>query len=60
MWEAVGNIVAYGYSASLCVSTKLYIAFGIMLSGSVGYYVVEYTEFRKTKQSAVSPLHDHN
>ncbi|XP_052025761.1 protein unc-93 homolog A isoform X2 [Apodemus sylvaticus] len=42
--EAVGYVIAFGYSSFLCVSTKLYILLGVLSLAVVGYGVVEYLE----------------
>ncbi|GAB1300498.1 Unc-93 homolog A (C. elegans) [Apodemus speciosus] len=42
--EAVGYVIAFGYSSFLCVSTKLYILLGVLSLAMVGYGAVEYLE----------------
>ena len=42
MWESIGFIIAFGYSAELCTSVKLYILTGMLIAGNIGYFIVEY------------------
>ena len=49
MWDSLGVIIVFGYSAELCTSVKLYIATSILVTGAVGYYMVEYLQHRKSK-----------
>ncbi|KAK0091593.1 hypothetical protein PV326_002979 [Microctonus aethiopoides] len=43
LWEATGSVVAYGYSPYLCTSTKLYVLIIILITGVVGYGIIEFT-----------------
>lgn len=42
--EAIGFVIAFGYSSFLCVSTKLYILSGVLSLAMIGYGTVEYLE----------------
>ncbi|XP_039737480.1 protein unc-93 homolog A isoform X2 [Pteropus medius] len=42
--EALGFVIAFGYSAFLCVSVKLYILLGVLCLTMVAYGIVEYQE----------------
>ncbi|ELK09978.1 Protein unc-93 like protein A [Pteropus alecto] len=42
--EALGFVVAFGYSAFLCVSVKLYILLGVLCLTMAAYGIVEYQE----------------
>ncbi|NP_001414406.1 protein unc-93 homolog A isoform X1 [Rattus norvegicus] len=44
--EAVGFVIAFGYSSFLCVSTKLYILLGVLSVAMVSYGTVEYREYK--------------
>ncbi|XP_020039066.2 protein unc-93 homolog A isoform X2 [Castor canadensis] len=46
--EALGFVIAFGYSPFLCISTKLYILAGVLSLTMVAYGVVEYLESRDT------------
>ncbi|XP_040584236.1 protein unc-93 homolog A isoform X2 [Mesocricetus auratus] len=48
--EAMGFLVAFGYSSFLCVSTKLYILFGMLSVTITAYGTVEYMESRAASQ----------
>ncbi|XP_069866450.1 protein unc-93 homolog A isoform X2 [Dipodomys merriami] len=50
LWEALGFVIAFGYSSFLCVSTKLYILAGVLSVAMLAYGVVEFRESRKTMQ----------
>ncbi|XP_049761399.1 protein unc-93 homolog A [Elephas maximus indicus] len=44
LWEALGFVIAFGYSTYLCVYTKLYILLGILIVTMVAYGTVECLE----------------
>ncbi|XP_004440612.1 PREDICTED: protein unc-93 homolog A isoform X1 [Ceratotherium simum simum] len=44
LWEAVGFVIAFGYSTFLCVYVKLYILLGVLSLTMVAYGIVEYVE----------------
>ncbi|KAM6185266.1 protein unc-93 homolog A [Rhynchocyon petersi] len=44
--EALGFVVAFGYSTYLCVYVKLYILLGVLLAAMAAYGTVEYLEAR--------------
>ncbi|XP_012879999.1 PREDICTED: protein unc-93 homolog A isoform X1 [Dipodomys ordii] len=50
LWEALGFVIAFGYSSFLCVSTKLYILAGVLSVAMLAYGVVEFRESKKTMQ----------
>ncbi|PSN44856.1 hypothetical protein C0J52_10279 [Blattella germanica] len=41
-WKSVGFIIGYAYSPYLCGAMKLYIMFGMLFVGSLGYCIVEW------------------
>ncbi|XP_070233135.1 protein unc-93 homolog A isoform X2 [Bos mutus] len=47
LWEALGFVIAFGYSTFLCVSIKLYVLLGVLSAAMAAYGAVEYTESRK-------------
>lgn len=49
LWESVGFVMTYAYNGYLRTNIKLYICIGFLVSGMLGYSVVEITERRKTK-----------
>ncbi|XP_058389982.1 protein unc-93 homolog A isoform X2 [Diceros bicornis minor] len=44
LWEAVGFVIAFGYSTFLCIYVKLYILLGVLSLTMVAYGIVEYVE----------------
>ncbi|XP_058526643.1 protein unc-93 homolog A isoform X1 [Ochotona princeps] len=44
--EALGFVVAFGYSTALCVSVKLYVLLGVLTVSMVAYGTVEHLEAR--------------
>ncbi|XP_006871255.1 PREDICTED: protein unc-93 homolog A [Chrysochloris asiatica] len=44
LWEALGMVIAFGYSTHLCVYIKLFILLGILIVTMVAYGTVEYME----------------
>ncbi|XP_014441874.1 LOW QUALITY PROTEIN: protein unc-93 homolog A [Tupaia chinensis] len=44
LWEALGFVVAFGYSTFLCVSVKLYILLGVLGLTMAAYGLVEHME----------------
>lgn len=47
LWEALGFVVAFGYSTALCVNVKLYILLAVLALTMVAYGTVEYLEARQ-------------
>ena len=41
MWESVGFIMSLSYSPFLCVYRKIHILLACLITGLVGYFVVE-------------------
>ncbi|KAL1770089.1 unc-93-like A isoform X1 [Sigmodon hispidus] len=52
--EALGFVIAFGYSSFLCVSTKLYILLGVLSVTVSAYGTVEYLEYRAARQAAAA------
>ncbi|XP_053448689.1 protein unc-93 homolog A isoform X1 [Nycticebus coucang] len=52
LWEALGFVIAFGYSTFLCVYIKLYILLGVLTLTMAAYLTVEYLEYK----NAVEPL----
>ncbi|XP_037673635.1 protein unc-93 homolog A [Choloepus didactylus] len=48
LWEALGFVVAFGYSTFLCVNVKLYILLGVLILTMTTYGTVEYIESKNT------------
>ncbi|KAF6116884.1 unc-93-like protein A [Phyllostomus discolor] len=46
LWEALGFVVAFGYSTFLCVSVKLYVLLGVLGMAMLAYGTVELMEAR--------------
>lgn len=42
LWEALGFVIAFGYSTFLCVSFKLYVLLAVLCLAMLAYAVVEY------------------
>ncbi|XP_043859451.1 protein unc-93 homolog A-like [Dromiciops gliroides] len=51
LWDSLGFVIAFGYSTSLCVKTKLYILLGVLILSMVSYGSVEYFEYRKSRET---------
>ena len=47
LWESAGFVIAYAYSTALCARMKLYVLFGNLVLGVIGYIVVEIRHRRK-------------
>ncbi|XP_063089137.1 protein unc-93 homolog A isoform X2 [Cavia porcellus] len=54
LWEALGFVIAFGYSTFLCVSTKLYILAAVLILTMVAYGIVEYLESKSHSQISVA------
>lgn len=52
LWESVGFVVAYAYSTNLCARMKLYLLFGVLVCGMVGYTIVEIRQLKKVGVAA--------
>uniref|UniRef100_A0A3Q2I3J5 Protein unc-93 homolog A n=1 Tax=Equus caballus TaxID=9796 RepID=A0A3Q2I3J5_HORSE len=50
LWEAVGFVIAFGYSTFLCIYVKLYILLGVLSLTMVAYGIVEYLESKNLAQ----------
>ncbi|KAM5326041.1 protein unc-93 homolog A isoform 2-T4 [Glossophaga mutica] len=46
LWEALGFVIAFGYSTFLCVSVKLYILVGVLCASMLAYGAAELLEAR--------------
>lgn len=46
LWEALGFVIAFGYSTFLCVSVKLYVLLGVLCVTMLAYGTVELLEAR--------------
>ncbi|XP_033932292.1 protein unc-93 homolog A [Pseudochaenichthys georgianus] len=44
MWESLGFVIAFAYSTSLCLETKLYILLSFLVLTVITYPIVEYHE----------------
>ncbi|XP_058063122.1 UNC93-like protein [Anopheles bellator] len=50
LWESVGFVIAYAYSTQLCARMKLYLLFGVLVCGMLGYTIVEVRQQKKEKR----------
>ncbi|XP_058127484.1 UNC93-like protein isoform X2 [Anopheles ziemanni] len=50
LWESVGFVIAYAYSTQLCARMKLYLLFGVLVCGMIGYTIVEIRQLKKEKR----------
>ncbi|XP_037025609.1 UNC93-like protein [Bradysia coprophila] len=50
LWESAGFVIAYAYSTTLCARMKLYILFGNLTLGVLGYIIVEIRYRRKQRR----------
>ena len=60
MWESLGFIIAFAYSASLCTSVKLYVLTSVLGVGMAGYFVVEYLHKKGGKVEPVEQEQEEN
>jgi len=44
---SLGFAIAFGYSTFLCVQVKLYIMLGMLITGIIGYLIIEFKEGKK-------------
>ncbi|XP_016042974.2 LOW QUALITY PROTEIN: protein unc-93 homolog A [Erinaceus europaeus] len=49
LWEALGFVVAFGYSTALCVHVKLYILLAVLTVAVAAYGTVEFMEARRSQ-----------
>uniref|UniRef100_A0A8C3YQP7 Protein unc-93 homolog A n=1 Tax=Catagonus wagneri TaxID=51154 RepID=A0A8C3YQP7_9CETA len=54
LWEALGFVIAFGYSTFLCVSVKLYILLAVLSLAVAAYAAVECLESRKAARPLAS------
>lgn len=52
LWESAGFVIAYAYSTTLCARMKLYVLFGNLVLGVIGYVIVEIRHRRKVNFKA--------
>ncbi|KAG8236874.1 hypothetical protein J437_LFUL016430 [Ladona fulva] len=52
LWESVGFVVAYAYSTHLCARMKLYVMAVVLVTGVLGYVMVEYLHLRLLRKRA--------
>lgn len=50
LWEALGFVIAFGYSTFLCVSVKLYVLLGVLSAAMAAYGAVECMESTKAAE----------
>jgi len=50
LWESAGFVIAYAYSTTLCARMKLYVLFGNLVLGVIGYVIVEIKHRRKERR----------
>ncbi|XP_006755239.1 PREDICTED: protein unc-93 homolog A, partial [Myotis davidii] len=54
LWEAMGFVVAFGYSTFLCVHVKLYILLAMLSAAMMSYVAVEVMECRALRGPSVT------
>uniref|UniRef100_A0A8C0MEW2 Protein unc-93 homolog A n=2 Tax=Canis lupus familiaris TaxID=9615 RepID=A0A8C0MEW2_CANLF len=54
LWEALGFVIAFGYSTFLCVYIKLYILLGVLSLTMLAYGIVEYLEAKNPGRPVVA------
>ena len=50
LWESSGFILAFILQNMVCISTKLWFVLVILLSGMLGYLIIEANEWAKNKR----------
>nr|CAD7438244.1 unnamed protein product [Timema bartmani] len=59
LWEALGFVIASGYSHQVCMRHKLYFQLGFVLTGTLCYLILEVVLHRQKKKWTLrSPLRD--
>jgi len=43
LWQSLGFVIPFAYSNFLCTDVKLYILMAMLILGTAGYIIVEYT-----------------
>ncbi|XP_045110414.1 UNC93-like protein [Portunus trituberculatus] len=46
LWESIGFIISFATSSLICIKAKIIILFVFIISGMIGYFVIEVTEKR--------------
>ncbi|XP_046556131.1 UNC93-like protein [Haliotis rubra] len=60
LWESIGFIIQYAYNDYICTSTKLYISIAILLTGMIGYAIVEILHRREeTSAKCIADSEEH-
>lgn len=54
--ESIGSVVAYAISPLLCMHIKLWLLIALIVTGLLGYTLVEHLERRRTRTQTVSPV----
>ncbi|CAL8144817.1 unnamed protein product [Orchesella dallaii] len=49
LWESLGFIIAYVFSNVLCIKIKLFIMLAVLITGMLGYFIVEVLERKRQK-----------
>ncbi|XP_050447721.1 UNC93-like protein [Cataglyphis hispanica] len=50
LWESAGFVIAYAYSTHLCARMKLYVMLTVLITGTMGYIIVELLHRRKQRR----------
>ncbi|XP_070169963.1 UNC93-like protein [Polyergus mexicanus] len=50
LWESAGFVIAYAYSTHLCARMKLYVMLTVLITGTIGYIIVELLHRRKQRR----------
>ncbi|KAL6442734.1 hypothetical protein ACFW04_002668 [Cataglyphis niger] len=50
LWESAGFVIAYAYSTHLCARMKLYVMLTVLITGTMGYVIVELLHRRKQRR----------
>lgn len=50
LWESAGFVIAYAYSTHLCARMKLYVLLTVLITGTIGYIIVELLHRRKQRR----------
>lgn len=60
LWESAGFVIAYACSTALCARMKLYVLFGNLVLGIIGYVIVEIRHRRKVNETIKHATFDSN
>ena len=52
LWESIGFVMTYGYQNSMKTKKKVYVCMAFLISGMLGYAIVEFMERKKQRKKS--------